>query len=115
MNSAVEKLLPDNAYWKYFLKICSIPHPSGHEEKLRDFLAGEAVKHGLQYRVDQAGNLAIERPAASGCEDFPQIILQAHLDMVPQAAPGVEFDFLRESIVPVVEGDWVTTTAWGWR
>ncbi len=109
MNSAVEKLLPDNAYWKYFLKICSIPHPSGHEEKLRDFLAGEAVKHGLQYRVDQAGNLAIERPAASGCEDFPQIILQAHLDMVPQAAPGVEFDFLRESIVPVVEGDWVTT------
>ena len=109
MNSAVEKLLPDNAYWKYFLKICSIPHPSGHEEKLRDFLVAEAEKHGLKYRVDQAGNLAVERPAAAGCEKFPRIILQAHLDMVPQAAPGVEFDFLRDSITPVIEGDWVTT------
>ena len=109
VNSAVEKLLPDNAYWKYFLKICSIPHPSGHEEKLRDFLVAEAEKHGLQYRVDPAGNLAVERPAAAGCEGFPQIILQAHLDMVPQAAPGVEFDFLHDSIEPIVEGDWVST------
>lgn len=109
MNTIAEKLLPDNAYWKYFLEICSIPHPSGHEEKLRDFLIDEAVKHSLMYKVDKAGNLAIERPAASGCEAFPRIILQAHLDMVPQAAAGVEFDFLSESIVPMVEGDWVTT------
>lgn len=106
---SVEKLLPDNAYWKYFLKVCSIPHPSGHEEKLRDFLIAEAVKHDLAYKVDGAGNLAIERPASKGCENAPRIILQAHLDMVPQAADGVEFDFLRDSIVPVVEGDWVTT------
>ena len=109
MNTSVEKLLPDNAYWKYFLKICSIPHPSGHEEKLRDFLIAEAVKHHLAYKVDGAGNLAIERPAAAGWENSAVIILQAHLDMVPQAAEGVEFDFLRDSIVPVVEGDWVTT------
>ena len=109
MSTEIEKLLPDNAYWKYFLKICSIPHPSGHEEKLRDFLVAEAVKYNLQYKVGNAGNLAIERPAACGCENYPVIILQAHLDMVPQAATGVEFDFLRDSIVPVVEGDWVTT------
>ncbi|MBO5923278.1 MAG: beta-Ala-His dipeptidase [Lentisphaeria bacterium] len=109
MNTRVENLLPDNAYWKYFLKICSIPHPSGHEEKLREFLIHEAGKHNLQYKVDNAGNLAIERPAAPGCEKFPRIILQAHLDMVPQAADGVEFDFLTDSIVPIVEGDWVTT------
>ena len=98
---SVEKLLPDNAYWKYFLQICSIPHPSGHEAALRDFLISEAEKHHLAYRVDTAGNLAIDRAAAPGCENYPSIILQAHLDMVPQTAPGVEFDFLRESIVPV--------------
>ena len=109
MNTKIETQLPDNAYWKYFLKICSIPHPSGHEEKLREFLITEAEKYNLKHKVDNAGNLAIERPAAPGCENFPQIILQAHLDMVPQAAAGVEFDFLTDSITPIVEGDWVTT------
>ena len=109
MSTGIEKLLPDNAYWKYFLKICSIPHPSGYEEKLRDFLAAEAAAHGLVYKVDNAGNLAVERPASAGCENFPRIILQAHLDMVPQAAAGVEFDFLKDRIEPVIEGDWVTT------
>ncbi len=109
MNTPVEKLLPDNSFWKYFLQICSIPHPSGHEERLRDFLISEAVKHNLLWRVDKAGNLAIDRAGAPGWENAPVIILQAHLDMVPQAAEGVEFDFLRDSIVPVVEGDWVTT------
>ena len=109
MSTAIEKLLPDNAYWKYFLQICSIPHISGHEEKLREFLIAEAAKYALQCRVDKAGNLAIDRPAAPGCENNPVIILQAHLDMVPQAAEGVEFDFLNDAVVPMVEGDWVTT------
>lgn len=109
MNTAVEKLLPDNAYWKYFLQICAIPHISGHEEKLRDFLVAEAQKYALQCRVDKAGNLAIDRPAAPGYENNPVIILQAHLDMVPQAAEGVEFDFLNDAVTPMVEGDWVTT------
>ena len=107
--STIEKLLPDNAYWRYFLQICRIPHPSGHEAALRDMLKEEAEKHHLKTRIDSAGNLAIDRPAAVGCEHYPRIILQAHLDMVPQAADGFEFDFLRDSIPVVVEGDWVTT------
>ena len=109
MNLPIEKALPDNAFWKYFLLICSIPHPSGHEEKLREALKAEAEKHSLSCRVDAAGNLAIDRPAAPGKENLPTIILQAHLDMVPQAAEGVDFDFLTQSITPIVEGNWVTT------
>lgn len=109
MSLSIEKMLPDNAFWKYFLLICSIPHPSGHEEKLREALIDEATKHGLKCRVDAAGNLAIDRAAAPGHENTPLIIMQAHLDMVPQAADGVEFDFQRESITPVIEDGWVTT------
>ncbi len=101
--------MPQNDYWKYFLKICTIPHTSGNEAALRDWLKNDAESHGLSCRVDAAGNLAIDRAAAEGFEKFPRIILQAHLDMVPQVAPGVEFDFLRDPIVPVLEGDWVTT------
>jgi dipeptidase D len=106
---SIEKMLPDNAFWKYFLMICSIPHPSGYEEKLREALIAEAEKHHLKCRVDAAGNLAIDRAAAPGHENTPLIIMQAHLDMVPQAADGVEFDFQRESITPVIEDGWVTT------
>ncbi len=109
MNLPVEKVLPDNMFWKYFLLICSIPHPSGHEERLRDVLIAEAEKHGLTCRVDKAGNLAIDRAAAANCEDLPVIIMQAHLDMVPQAADGVEFDFLRDSVQPVVADGWIST------
>ncbi len=109
MNTTAEKLLPDNKYWYYFLKICSIPHPSGHEDALRGYLAEEAAKHNLFCRVDKAGNLAIDRPAAAGFENSPVVILQAHLDMVPQQAPGVEFDFLCDPIPVQLEGDWVTT------
>lgn len=109
MNLPVEKSLPDNAFWKYFLLICSIPHPSGHEEKLREALIAEAEKYHLTCRVDAAGNLAIDRPAAPGLEKLPVLILQAHLDMVPQAADGVEFDFLRDSIQVVVEDGWIST------
>jgi len=104
-----EKKLPDNAFWRYFLLICSIPHPSGHEAALRDTLIGEARRYGLDCRVDAAGNLAIDRPAAAGCENWPGVILQAHLDMVPQVADNVEFDFLRDAVVPQVDGAWVTT------
>ncbi|MBO5722402.1 MAG: cytosol nonspecific dipeptidase, partial [Lentisphaeria bacterium] len=83
MNTAVEKLLPDNRYWYYFLKICSIPHPSGHEEALRGYLADEAAKHNLFCRVDRAGNLAIDRPAAAGFDNSPTGILQAQLELGP--------------------------------
>ena len=109
MNSKIESMLPANGFWKYFLKICSIPHPSGHEAELRDMLQAEAQRHGLRCRVDKAGNLAIDRAAAVGFEALPCIILQAHLDMVPQVAPGVEFDFLHDAIQLQLEGSWLTT------
>ena len=109
MNTSIEQLAAGNKFWQYFFKICSIPHPSGHEAQLRDYLIREACSYNLQYRVDKAGNLAIDRAAAPGCEQYPSIILQAHLDMVPQVAENVVFDFLRDPIRPQVEGDWVTT------
>lgn len=107
--SALLPGLPDNAFWRTFLKICTIPHPSGHEAALRDDLAGTARKAGLGVRIDARGNLAVDRPAAPGCEHFPTVILQGHMDMVPQAAAGVSFDFERDPIRPLVEGEWVTT------
>lgn len=100
------------AVWEIFEKICEIPHPSGHEKALSDALAALARKHGLAARQDAHGNLRIDRPAAPGRENAPRVILQGHLDMVPQCAGGVEFDFLRQGIPLELRDDgWVRSAA----
>lgn len=89
--------------------ICGIPHPSGHEAALRDKLAEIARNAGLRVRIDAAGNMAADRPPSPGFERLPVMILQGHMDMVPQTAPGVEFDFLRDPIRWRRDGDWIST------
>ena len=91
--------------WRYFALICSTPHPSGHEEKLAALLKAEAEKSGLSVKQDSFGNLRIDRKAAPGYENAPCIILQAHLDMVPQKAAGSNFDFLKDALKVVVSGN----------
>ena len=91
--------------WRYFSLICSTPHPSGHEEKLAALLKEEAEKSNLTVRQDSFGNLRIDRKAAPGFEDAPCIIFQAHLDMVPQKAPGSNFDFLKDPLNVVISGN----------
>lgn len=77
----------------YFGLICSIPHPSGHEQKLAEKILSLAKEHGLPAKMDSAGNVRIDRPAAPGYENIPRIILQGHIDMVPKAVAGKKFDF----------------------
>lgn len=97
--------------WEFFEMICSIPHPSGHEAALAEALAAAARERGLAVRRDAAGNLRIDRAAAPGFESAPVVLLQAHLDMVPQTAPGVKFDFLTDPIPPEIRGEWVVSGA----
>ena len=97
--------------WEIFEMICSIPHPSGHEAALAEALAAAARERGLAVRRDAAGNLRIDRAAAPGFESAPVVLLQAHLDMVPQTAPGVKFDFLTDPIPPEIRGEWVVSGA----
>lgn len=97
--------------WEIFEMICSIPHPSGHEAALAEALAAAARERGLAVRRDAAGNLRIARAAAPGFESAPVVLLQAHLDMVPQTAPGVKFDFLTDPIPPEIRGKWVVSGA----
>ena len=77
----------------YFAEICKIPHTSKHEAALAAWLKAQAEAGGLAVRMDAKGNLAIDRPAAPGYEKRPTVILQAHMDMVPQVCPVFTFDF----------------------
>lgn len=101
--------LDPKSVWKLFSGICAIPHPSGHESALAKKILELAAERGLKSRVDAAGNVRIDRPAAAGCGERRKFLLQAHMDMVPQAAPGLNFDFTTMPIKPVVRGGWIVT------
>lgn len=110
MKSQHLKLEPASV-WSLFNTICSIPHPSGHETKLALKLASLAKDNGLFAKIDAAGNLRIDRPASPGYENAPKILLQAHLDMVPQALTNIDFDFNLMPIPMTVEDGWVKSAA----
>ena len=90
--------LPPAAVWRNFAEICAIPHASGNEKQLSCFLAEKAEKMGLEVRQDEFYNLRIDRKEV--IPGTPRILLQGHLDMVPQAVPGKVFDFERDPPYP---------------
>ena len=83
MNNELKKLEPQGL-WTRFAEIASIPRPSHHEEKIREYVIEFAKSHKLEYKVDDGPNVIIRKPATPGMENRKTILLQAHLDMVPQ-------------------------------
>ena len=94
--------------WKHFAAICNIPHPSHHEEKIREYVVDFAKEQGLEYTVDEANNVYVRKPATAGMENRKGIVIQAHLDMVPQKNNDKVFDFENDPIEAYIDGEWVT-------
>lgn len=107
--SQLSQLQP-NKLWQIFEKICSIPHPSKHEQRISAWIQSWAKELGLSVKEDAVGNLFIKKDATPGMEDRRGVILQAHMDMVPQKNASTEHDFLTDPIQPYLDGDWVTAT-----
>ena len=81
------------AVWKHFYSLTQIPRPSGKEEQIRAFIVDFGKNLGLETLVDGVGNVIIRKPATSGMENRQGVILQGHLDMVPQKNTGKLHDF----------------------
>ncbi|NLS14122.1 aminoacyl-histidine dipeptidase [Vibrio sp. SM6] len=105
--TSIRQLTP-TAVWQYFDDICAIPHPSKHEEALAQAIVTWVTELGLPVRRDATGNLFIKKPATSGMENRKGVVLQAHIDMVPQKNEETVHDFTRDPIKPIIDGDWVT-------
>ncbi|EKO3456816.1 aminoacyl-histidine dipeptidase [Vibrio fluvialis] len=106
-HSEISKLSPAPV-WQFFDKICSIPHPSKHEEALAQYIIGWAKEQGLNVRRDPTGNVFIKKPATPGMEHKKAVVLQAHIDMVPQKNEDTDHDFAKDPIQPYIDGEWVT-------
>ena len=104
--SEITTLQPE-LLWKWFDQICAIPHPSHHEDTLANFIVNWAKEKHFFAERDEAGNVLIRKPATVGMENRTPVVLQAHLDMVPQANEGNPHDFTKDPIRPYIDGDWV--------
>jgi dipeptidase D len=94
--------------WQLFEQICSIPHPSKHEDKIAAWIVNWANDLGLTTVQDKVGNIIIKKPATAGMENKKGVILQAHMDMVPQKNADKAHDFVNDPIEAYVDGEWVT-------
>ena len=102
------KNLQPTALWEQFYHLTQIPRPSGKKEQVSAFLAQYGKSLGLETIVDSIGNVIIRKPASPGYEDHPGVILQGHMDMVPQKNNDTVFDFENDPIEAYIDGEWVT-------
>jgi dipeptidase D len=107
MNTDLSSLKPA-ALWKHFESLTKIPRPSKKEERIIQFIKEFGENLGLETIVDDIGNVIIKKPATPGLEDRKGVILQGHLDMVPQANSDLDFNFETDPIEAYVDGEWVT-------
>ena len=100
--------LQPTAVWAYFDQILTIPRGSKKEDAIREFVVSVAERLGLDYDVDDTGNVVVRKGATEGNGSNTSTILQSHLDMVQEKNSDVEFDFDTDAIRPVREGDYLT-------
>ncbi|NTV66503.1 MAG: aminoacyl-histidine dipeptidase [Chlorobaculum sp.] len=106
MSNSILSLEP-KSLWSHFYRLTQIPRPSGHEEAVRIYIVSFAKSLGLEWLVDEAGNVIVRKSATPGMESRRGVVLQAHLDMVPQKNAGTEHDFATDPIDAVIDGEWV--------
>ena len=93
--------------WKNFYALTQVPRPSGHLERIQQFLLDFGKQAGVYAVKDPAGNIHFRKPATPGMENRKGVILQAHMDMVPQKTPESTHNFETDPIEPWIDGEWV--------
>ena len=114
MSNVLKGLKPEGVF-HYFETICGIPHGSGNEKAISDYVVNFAKERGLEVRQDEANNVVIRKPATKGYENAPVTMLQGHLDMVCEKNSDVDFDFEKDGLKLHIEGEniWASGTTLG--
>ena len=102
------KDLEPTVVWGNFYGLTQQPRPSKHEGKVQEYLLKWGKDHGVDVQRDDTGNIIFRKAATPGMEDRRGVILQGHMDMVPQKTGDSKHDFLKDPINAYVDGEWVT-------
>ena len=101
------KNLKPECVWRNFHALTQVPRPSGHRDKIQQFLLDFAAKAGVEAFKDEAGNIVMRKPATPGMENRKGVIMQAHMDMVPQKSKDSAHNFETDPIETWIDGEWV--------
>ena len=102
----LQQLTPQSV-WKHFHSLTRIPRPTGQMKEVTRYVIDFGKGLNLETRQDKVGNVVIHKPATKGYESAKTVILQSHLDMVPQKNSDVSHDFAKDPIQAYVDGEWV--------
>ncbi|MDR1746480.1 MAG: aminoacyl-histidine dipeptidase [Tannerella sp.] len=106
MSTEIKTLRPQPV-WSYFYDLTQIPRPTGHMDEVTKYVMDCGRALGLETKQDAVGNVLICKPAAKGYEQRPVVVMQAHLDMVPQSNKDITHDFTKDPIDAFIDGEWV--------
>lgn len=106
MNYILTDYSPSPLY-RYFEEICAIPHGSGNEAGIADYLCDFAKKHGLECYRDEVHNVLIKKNASAGYENKPAVLLQGHTDMVCEKNLDVTHDFEKDPLKIYEKDGWL--------
>lgn len=84
--------------FEIFEELCAIPHGSGNEKGIADYIETFAKKNNLFILRDETGNVFLRKGATSGYEEVAPIMLQGHMDMVCEKNADSNHDFLRDGL-----------------
>ena len=84
--------------FKIFEDLCAIPHGSGNEKGIADYIEAYANERGLFVLRDSVGNVFVRKNATEGYENTPAILLQGHMDMVCEKNSDSNHDFLTDPL-----------------
>jgi len=107
MNANDIRQLEPKALWENFYNITRVPRPSGKKEQIGAFLENFGKSLGLETLRDEIGNVLVRKPATPGMENRKAVVLQAHMDMVPQKNSNVAHNFETDPIDAHIDGEWV--------
>ena len=101
------KDLQPSLVWSNFYGLTRCPRPSKHEEAVREYILKWAKERNMDAVADETGNIIIRVPATPGYENRRGVIIQGHMDMVPQKTSDTVHDFLKAPIETWIDGEWV--------
>ncbi|MDR1779510.1 MAG: aminoacyl-histidine dipeptidase [Tannerella sp.] len=104
MSTEIKTLSPEPV-WGYFYELTQVPRPTHSMGRITQYMIDFGHRIGLETLSDKVGNVLIRKPATPGFERRKTVVLQAHLDMVPQN--NVPHDFENDPIDAYIDGEWV--------
>lgn len=91
----------------YFYDICKIPHGSGNESAIAQWIVNWAKEHHFEYSQDEVGNVIIQVPGTGQKTKALPIVLQGHMDMVCVKDDASDHDFTKDPLQTFIENGWL--------